>query len=132
MVPAVEKFARFIAFSFNASLVAFVYSLVQYDESSILNVIEPYNLGLPQKMIMIDLSIGMNVICSIDQFFECFDELRSSQVYPASGHIWNWTCSVFNAISVASNLASGMGDIPKGNFHCPFARLVAVALVVIP
>ncbi|XP_064967995.1 autophagy-related protein 2-like isoform X3 [Musa acuminata AAA Group] len=50
---------------------------------------------------------------SIDQFFECFDELRSSQVYPASGHIWNWTCSVFNAISVASNLASGMGDIPK-------------------
>ncbi|URE12311.1 ATG C terminal domain [Musa troglodytarum] len=50
---------------------------------------------------------------SIDQFFECFDELRSSQVYPASGRIWNWTCSVFNAISVASNLASGMGDVPK-------------------
>ncbi|RZR79107.1 hypothetical protein BHM03_00004723 [Ensete ventricosum] len=39
----------------------------------------------------------------------------SSQVYPASGRIWNWTCSVFNAISVASNLASGIGDVPKGS-----------------
>nr|XP_018675172.1 PREDICTED: autophagy-related protein 2 isoform X2 [Musa acuminata subsp. malaccensis] len=50
---------------------------------------------------------------SIDQFFECFDGMRSSHAYSASSGIWNWTCSVFNAISVASNLASGMGDVPK-------------------
>ncbi|XP_074579751.1 autophagy-related protein 2-like [Curcuma longa] len=50
---------------------------------------------------------------SIDQFFECFDEIRSSEVYSGTRSIWNWTYSVFNAISVASNLASGMGDVPK-------------------
>ncbi|RRT49589.1 hypothetical protein B296_00036937 [Ensete ventricosum] len=58
----------------------------------------------------------MYIYCSIDQFFECFDGMRSSHAYSASSGIWNWTCSVFSAISVASNLASGMGDVPKGNF----------------
>ena len=52
--------------------------------------------------------------CSIDQFFECFDGMRSSQA--GSSGIWNWTCSVFSAITVASNLASGSGHISIGKF----------------
>ncbi|XP_078447806.1 autophagy 2 [Wolffia australiana] len=43
---------------------------------------------------------------SIDQFFECFDELRSSQASLGNSGIWNWTCSVFSAITLASSLAS--------------------------
>lgn len=30
--------------------------------------------------------------------------------------IWNWTCSVFNAITFASSLASGSDQIPGGIF----------------
>ncbi|XP_076951315.1 autophagy-related protein 2-like [Bidens hawaiensis] len=44
---------------------------------------------------------------SVDQFFECFDELRSSQSALGNSGMWNWTCSVFSAITAASNLASG-------------------------
>nr|XP_010932621.1 autophagy-related protein 2 isoform X1 [Elaeis guineensis] len=50
---------------------------------------------------------------SIDEFFECFDGMRSYQANSSSSGIWNWTCSVFSAISVASNLASGSGHVPK-------------------
>lgn len=55
------------------------------------------------------------ISCSIDEFFECFDGMRSYQAISGSSGIWNWTCSVFSAISVASNLASGSGHVPKGN-----------------
>ncbi|XP_062233110.1 autophagy-related protein 2-like [Phragmites australis] len=50
---------------------------------------------------------------SIDQFFECFEELRSSQSSLGNSGIWDWTCSVFNAISFASTLASGSDQVPK-------------------
>jgi len=51
---------------------------------------------------------------SIDQFFECFEELRNSQSSLGNSGIWDWTCSVFNAISFASTLASGSDQVPKG------------------
>lgn len=51
---------------------------------------------------------------SVDQFFECFDELRSSQSALGNSGMWNWTCSVFSAITAASNLASGSLYIPSG------------------
>ncbi|XP_062228655.1 autophagy-related protein 2-like isoform X2 [Phragmites australis] len=50
---------------------------------------------------------------SIDQFFECFEELRNSQSNLGNSGIWDWTCSVFNAISFASTLASGSDQVPK-------------------
>ncbi|KAF8723706.1 hypothetical protein HU200_021670 [Digitaria exilis] len=50
---------------------------------------------------------------SIDQFFECFEELRNSQSSLGNSGIWDWTCSVFNAISFASTLASGADQVPK-------------------
>ncbi|KAG8094322.1 hypothetical protein GUJ93_ZPchr0012g18796 [Zizania palustris] len=50
---------------------------------------------------------------SIDQFFECFEELRNSQTNVGNSGIWDWTCSVFNAITFASTLASGLDQIPK-------------------
>ncbi|KAL6631366.1 hypothetical protein ACP70R_028216 [Stipagrostis hirtigluma subsp. patula] len=50
---------------------------------------------------------------SIDQFFECFEELRNSQSSLGNSGIWDWTCSVFNAISCASTLASGSDQVPK-------------------
>uniref|UniRef100_A0A0E0LA93 Autophagy-related protein 2 n=1 Tax=Oryza punctata TaxID=4537 RepID=A0A0E0LA93_ORYPU len=50
---------------------------------------------------------------SIDQFFECFEELRNSQTNLGNSGIWDWTCSVFNAITFVSTLASGSDQIPK-------------------
>lgn len=50
---------------------------------------------------------------SIDQFFECFEELRSSQTNLGTSGVWDWTCSVFNAITFASTLASGSDQVPK-------------------
>lgn len=44
---------------------------------------------------------------SVDQFFECFDGLRNSQSALGNSGVWNWTCSMFSAITAASNLASG-------------------------
>ncbi|XP_042376736.1 autophagy-related protein 2-like isoform X2 [Zingiber officinale] len=68
---------------------------------------------VPQHLYQEDpSSMVPDLSASIDQFFECFDEI-SSQGYSSTGSIWNWTRSVFNAISVASNLASGMGDVAK-------------------
>ena len=52
--------------------------------------------------------------CSVDQFFECFDELRTSQSALGNSGMWNWTCSVFSAITAASNLESGSLHIPTG------------------
>ncbi|CAH9100395.1 unnamed protein product [Cuscuta europaea] len=50
---------------------------------------------------------------SVDQFFECFDGMRNSQSALGSSGMWNWTCSVFSAITAASNLASGSLYIPS-------------------
>ncbi|KAL6213423.1 hypothetical protein ACLB2K_012870 [Fragaria x ananassa] len=44
---------------------------------------------------------------SVDQFFECFDGMRSSQSALGSSGMWNWTCSVVSAITAVSSLASG-------------------------
>ncbi|KAJ4816705.1 Autophagy-related protein 2 [Rhynchospora pubera] len=49
---------------------------------------------------------------SIDQFFECFEGMRSSQMELGNSGIWNWTCSVFNAITFANTLASGVNHLP--------------------
>ncbi|PPD78601.1 hypothetical protein GOBAR_DD24471 [Gossypium barbadense] len=51
---------------------------------------------------------------SVDQFFECFDGMRNSQSALGSSGMWNWTCSVFSAITAASSLASGSLHIPSG------------------
>ncbi|ERM97144.1 autophagy-related protein 2 isoform X1 [Amborella trichopoda] len=50
---------------------------------------------------------------SIDQFFECYDALRSSQATLSSNGIWNLTCSFFSAVTAASSLASGSIHIPS-------------------
>lgn len=50
---------------------------------------------------------------SVDQFFECIDGLRSSQSALGNSGMWNWTCSVFSAITAASNLASGSLHVPS-------------------
>ena len=52
--------------------------------------------------------------CSVDQFFECFDGMRSFRSVLGSSGMWGWTGSVFNAITAASNLASGSLDISTG------------------
>lgn len=54
---------------------------------------------------------------SVDQFFECFDEIRNSQSALGGSGMWNWTCSVFSAITAASNLASGSVLIPSEQQH---------------
>ncbi|KAL1811977.1 hypothetical protein ACET3Z_022042 [Daucus carota] len=54
---------------------------------------------------------------SVDQFFECFDELRTSQSALGNSGMWNWTCSVFSAITAASNLESGSLHIPTEQKH---------------
>lgn len=54
---------------------------------------------------------------SVDQFFECFDELRTSQSALGNSGMWNWTCSVFSAITAASNLESGSLYIPTEQKH---------------
>lgn len=54
------------------------------------------------------------VFHSVDQFFECFDGMRSSQSALGNTGMWNWTCSVFSAITAASSLASGSLYIPSG------------------
>ncbi|CAI8618401.1 unnamed protein product [Vicia faba] len=54
---------------------------------------------------------------SVDQFFECFDGMRNSQSALGSSGMWNWTCSVFSAITAASSLASGSLHIPSEQHH---------------
>ncbi|OVA15794.1 Autophagy-related [Macleaya cordata] len=56
---------------------------------------------------------GPDFGASIDQFFECFDGLRTSQSALGSSGMWNWTCSVFSAITAASSLASGSLNVPS-------------------
>uniref|UniRef100_A0A2N9I0Q6 Autophagy-related protein 2 n=1 Tax=Fagus sylvatica TaxID=28930 RepID=A0A2N9I0Q6_FAGSY len=59
----------------------------------------------------------LDFAASVDQFFECFDGMRSSQSALASSGMWNWTCSVFSAITAASSLASGALHIPSEQKH---------------
>lgn len=54
---------------------------------------------------------------SMDQFFECVDELRNSQSALGNSGVWNWTGSVFSAITAASNLASGSLHVPSEQQH---------------
>ncbi|XP_022725387.1 autophagy-related protein 2-like isoform X2 [Durio zibethinus] len=54
---------------------------------------------------------------SVDQFFECFDGMRNSRSALGSSGMWNWTCSVFSAITAASSLASGSLYIPSEQQH---------------
>ncbi|KAL3814219.1 hypothetical protein ACJIZ3_015487 [Penstemon smallii] len=54
---------------------------------------------------------------SVHQFFECCDELRNSQSALGNSGMWNWTCSVFSAITAASNLASGSLHVPSEQQH---------------
>ncbi|XP_059647781.1 autophagy-related protein 2 isoform X2 [Cornus florida] len=54
---------------------------------------------------------------SIHQFFECFDGMRSSQSALGQSGMWNWTCSVFSAITAATSLASGSLHIPSVQQH---------------
>ncbi|KAK7362652.1 hypothetical protein VNO77_04771 [Canavalia gladiata] len=54
---------------------------------------------------------------SVDQFFECFDGMRNSQSALGSSGMWNWTYSVFSAITAASSLASGSLHIPSEQKH---------------
>ncbi|PIA56428.1 hypothetical protein AQUCO_00700628v1 [Aquilegia coerulea] len=66
---------------------------------------------------------------SVDQFFECFDGLRSSHSALGNSGLLNWTCSVFNAITAASSLASGSLVIPsepqpvETNFKASFSGI---------
>ncbi|KAJ0983592.1 hypothetical protein J5N97_011847 [Dioscorea zingiberensis] len=79
------------------------------------NVIQNWvPLSLPQEM---QVGLESDYGASIDQFFECFDEFRSSQATLGNSGIWNWTCSVFSAITAASNLASGSTHIPTDQRH---------------
>ncbi|VFQ72115.1 unnamed protein product [Cuscuta campestris] len=50
---------------------------------------------------------------SVEQFFECFDGLRNSQSALGGSGIWNWTSSIFSAVTTASTLASGSVHIPS-------------------
>lgn len=54
---------------------------------------------------------------SVEQFFECFDGMRNSQSALGNSGMWNWTSSVVNAITAASNLASGSLHMPSEQHH---------------
>ncbi|GAB4853962.1 hypothetical protein Ancab_018170 [Ancistrocladus abbreviatus] len=73
----------------------------------------PISIGKSQRDGVEEADLG----ASVDQFFECFDGMRSSQSLLGSSGMWNWTCSVFSAITAASNLASGSLHIPPGQRH---------------
>lgn len=68
---------------------------------------------------------------SVYQFFECFDELRSSQSALGQSGTWNWTCSVFSAITAVSNLASGSLPIQPVQQHVETNLRVTVARISI-
>ncbi|KAJ0983625.1 hypothetical protein J5N97_011880 [Dioscorea zingiberensis] len=74
------------------------------------NVIQNWvPLSLPKKC---KVGLESDYGASIDQFFECFDEFRSSQA--TLGKQWNMELDLFcfQSITVASNLASGSTHIP--------------------
>ncbi|KAG7582518.1 Autophagy-related protein 2 CAD motif [Arabidopsis suecica] len=59
----------------------------------------------------------VDIGASVDQFFECFDAMRSYQSASGSQGMWNWTSSVFTAINAASSLASGSLLLPSEQQH---------------
>uniref|UniRef100_A0A1J3HLH3 Autophagy-related protein 2 n=1 Tax=Noccaea caerulescens TaxID=107243 RepID=A0A1J3HLH3_NOCCA len=59
----------------------------------------------------------VDIGASVDQFFECFDAMRSYQSAFGSQGMWNWTSSVFTAINAASSLASGSLILPSEQKH---------------
>ncbi|XP_062022613.1 autophagy-related protein 2 isoform X2 [Rosa rugosa] len=63
----------------------------------------PFYMNNSRSHGMEELDFG----ASVDQFFECFDGMRSSQSALGSSGMWNWTCSVVSAITAVSSLASG-------------------------
>ncbi|KAL8143574.1 hypothetical protein V2J09_016606 [Rumex salicifolius] len=73
----------------------------------------PYSIGKNQK----DGIQEVDLCASVDQFFECFDGMRSSQSLLGGSGMWNWTCSVFSAITAASSLASGSPHFPVERQH---------------
>ncbi|XP_028765818.1 autophagy-related protein 2 isoform X2 [Neltuma alba] len=90
------------------------------DDSSNLTSLEPHTESLvPESRLIsnwvprsadINNKDGIQELdfgASVDQFFECLDGMRNSQSALGSSGMWNWTCSVFSAISAASTLASG-------------------------
>ncbi|CAH1444909.1 unnamed protein product [Lactuca virosa] len=72
-----------------------------------------------------------DIDASVDQFFECFDELRTSQSALGNSGMWNWTCSVFSAITAASNLASGSLHIPSEQKHVETSLKARITQIVI-
>ncbi|CAN8258801.1 unnamed protein product [Cochlearia groenlandica] len=64
---------------------------------------------------------------SVDQFFECFDAMRSYQSAFGSQGMWNWTSSVFTAINAASSLASGSLLLPSEQQHIETSCKVSFA-----
>ncbi|XP_061367133.1 autophagy-related protein 2 [Gastrolobium bilobum] len=73
----------------------------------------PYSTHIKHKDGIQELDFG----ASVDQFFECFDGMRNSQSALGSSGMWNWTYSVFSAITAASSLASGSLYIPSEQQH---------------
>ncbi|KAJ4716330.1 autophagy-related protein 2-like [Melia azedarach] len=73
----------------------------------------PFPVSGNQKDGIQDADLG----ASVDQFFECFDGMRHSQSALGSSGMWNWTCSVFSAITAASSLASGSLHVPSEQQH---------------
>ncbi|WCJ17657.1 Autophagy-related protein 2 [Euphorbia peplus] len=72
---------------------------------------------VPNSIRKNDSQDELDLGASVDQFFECFDGIRSSQMALGSSGMWKWTCSVFSALTAASNLASGSLHIPSEQQH---------------
>ncbi|KAI9123609.1 hypothetical protein K1719_004909 [Acacia pycnantha] len=90
------------------------------DDSSNLTSLEPHTEPLVPESRLISNWVPMSADtnhkdgiqeldfgASVDQFLECLDGMRSYQSALGSSGMWNWTCSVFSAITAASTLASG-------------------------
>ncbi|KAL0743227.1 hypothetical protein Bca4012_084740 [Brassica carinata] len=69
----------------------------------------------------------VDIGASVDQFFECFDAMRSYQSAFGSQGMWNWTSSVFTAINAASSLASGSLLLPSEQKHVETSCKVSFA-----
>lgn len=82
-------------------------------ESCLISDWVPFSAGKCQTEGIEDAALG----ASVDQFFECFDGMRSSQSVLGSSGMWGWTSSVFSAITAASNLASGSLNISAEQQH---------------
>ncbi|XVE93352.1 hypothetical protein REPUB_Repub01dG0184500 [Reevesia pubescens] len=88
------------------------HSTSMHMQESVVEVVLPGSHLIPN---WVPTSFGEEVDfgASVDQFFECFDGMRNSQSALGSSGMWNWTCSVFSAITAASSLASGSLHIPS-------------------